>query len=52
MPVLTTRVASDPAFQYLYFDTLESAIGLTVMDLLKADQNSVKQMQAPFHIDM
>ena len=33
----------DLACQYLYFDTLGSEIRLTVMDLLKVDQNSVKQ---------
>ena len=30
----------DPACQYLYFGTLGSELGLTVMELLQVDQNT------------
>ena len=49
MPVFTSRGASDPKVMgtvgssiFIYFDTLGSEIGLTVMDLLKVDQNSAE----------
>ena len=50
----------DLACQYLYFGTLVSEIQLTVMELLRVDQNSVgwtnnqtnEQTQAPYNIDI